>query len=345
MPFRISRAKNISNQKIQLYIKNMYKTKKGEVREYCKECNSNILASTAAKHNGLCKQCAGVNTLTGGMSNQEIEKKYRNHVSDRLPRSGESCCVSDNKYVKRDALLFDRVYKSNFEKNIDIPTQLTFGIAELDKKTEQQEFGMVMCGFGIIEPDVTIANTANIYNKMGYVVTPAYSKEVQFYQEFSEGQQHAYQGALNNLPVPGESTPWECILEFRQDVNETGKLRNLKLWLEHSFDAKSEQHATDIISQKIEDYIYAIKKHGVETTIGSLSSVVQFKSSVMTSAAAFGGIALGSPILGWLAGGAVLCYQVGIKVAEHKLSLEDIKRGKNREIAMIYDAQKIFGDK
>lgn len=320
----------------------VFTSKNGEVRTFCVQCDSNILASIAIKRNGLCKECSGENACNRRETLEDIEKKYRNHPSDRLPAKGEICVVSDTKFAKRDALLFDRIHRPMDESDNEIPEQILFGVLELEKKLDYHELALIMVHGGPTENKTRKKNAAYEYGKMGYIVTPAYENEARFIQEFKEGQTFAYQGALNNLPVPSEETPWGNILEFRKDARATGKLRDLRLWLEHTFNAQSEQHATDIISQKIDDYQWAIKKHGLKTIIGSISSVFRVKNSVVAATAVAGAAFLSSPVYGMLLGGAVLVHQVGVKVAEHNLEAEDIKRGNNREIAMIYDAQRMF---
>lgn len=57
---------------------------------------------------------------------------------------------------------------------------------------------------------------------------------------------------------------WEQILEFRQDRGASRKYRNIRLWLRDGLHAETITEASELVEKKIEDYEWAIRKHGLK---------------------------------------------------------------------------------
>lgn len=53
---------------------------------------------------------------------------------------------------------------------------------------------------------------------------------------------------------------------------------------------------------------------------------------------------IGGPVWAATMAGILVASQVFAKVLDRKIKYEDVKRGKHREIAMLYDAQQRFDD-
>ena len=158
------------------------------------------------------------------------------------------------------------------------------------------------------------------------------------------GSETAYDAALSNLPlVDTNKVGWREILEFKRDTEAVRKYRDLKLWLHYVLKAESAAHATDLIAQKIEDYAWSLRKHGLKTKIGAFTQVIDWKKTPVIAAAAAGAGAVAGPAFGALVAGLGITGQIAAFFGERLIDLQDIERGPNREVAILYDAQQRFG--
>ena len=97
---------------------------------------------------------------------------------------------------------------------------------------------------------------------------------------------------------------------------------------------KSQSFIEEDVEQKLEDYEWALKKHGIKTILGEISEVL-----------VGGGIfAIADPKLGLFAAGAIVVGKVIVKVGQALLDFDDIERGPNSEISWVYEVKR-FGKK
>jgi hypothetical protein len=288
---------------------------------------------------------------------------------NRVPAPGETCVFSDRLHWKRDALLFDRVYARvdrSSSRVPDIPIKVSFGVEKLDEELGAQQqavalgFGMGLSTVGMDEnglqqfrksfEDAQITNQVDeergltrMYWNAGIMASWSFG-ERGLYRRFSEGECVAYQGALQNLPVVlGDGVSWDEILEFRHDKEATRKYRDLRVWLSEGVKATSAEHAADIIGQKIENYRWAINKHGLKTKLGAVTQLFQWKESSLAVAAGGAIGAIVGPLYGAIAGGLVALGQVGIYIGQQSIDRKEVLRGADREVAILYEAQEKFG--
>jgi hypothetical protein len=287
----------------------------------------------------------------------------RDAWNNRWPRDGETCVVSKEVYWKRDALLFDRIhvpFPDEREPLPGIPVELTFGKYDVDVEIKDSDINRSIARHGtggfawdtpeqanaahVAHADETRTNVMRKYGRMGLVVVPSYESYKAYIDDFPEGTAIAYEAALNNLPVVRhDQVSWEQILEFRKDAEATGKYRDIRLWLQQGLAANSVAHASDIISQRIDDYAWAIHKHGLTTITGAITQVFDWKKSAVTVAATGVAMSIGGPLWATIATGLMLSGQATVWIAEQRLKLEETRRGQNREVALLYDAKKKFG--
>ncbi len=283
-----------------------------------------------------------------------------------MPQAAETCAASHPSVWKRDALLFDRIYVPRDTPSDPqiIPDELTFGIHERDhqvnkrKDDAQSQEGLGIVGIGayghipdwafndIVEKAGEAGGHRAVLDIYGADIrlTPTYAHKWVYFKDFPIGAKIAYEAALLNLPlVDATQTSWHQVIEFRKDSRAKGTYRDLRLWLTHGIEANSVQEATDIIGQKIADYEWAIRKHGLKTFIGTFSCVFDLKQSLATTAVSAAAATIGGPIWAAIASGAMLSGQIAAQIAEQKIELSQIRRDKDREIALLYDAQKSFG--
>ncbi|MCD4720809.1 MAG: hypothetical protein K8S13_13270 [Desulfobacula sp.] len=274
---------------------------------------------------------------------------------DRYPLSGEMCAFSNIKIAKTSLLLFDRIFVStrtkanNNDPFKDVPEDFTFGINKANSKT-------LMVIEKKIETD-SLSSSANfmdlhdqvrrqVYLEFGIQATSVYNSENAFKHEFPNGQSLAYQAALNNLSIPNESDlEWRQVVDFRKDVEAKQKYRDLRFWLEYGLNAKTLQHATDIINKRLDDYEWALKKHGIKTVTGALSKILSTESLAAITVGTGISALLGGPIGAILSGGLLITAQCSVWVAERRLELMTIQREQFPEVMWIHEAKKLFKNK
>jgi len=182
-----------------------------------------------------------------------------------------------------------------------------------------------------------------IYREFGVDVVPIYSSELAFRNDTVTGPAVGYQAAINQVSlVSSNGVNWNQIVDFREDKESLRKYRALRNWFRQGLKANSVSEATDIIGQKLEDYEWAIRKHGLKTITGTLTSVLDSKQLIaLTSASSAAGF-MGGPIWAAITAGIILLSGVSVKIADRFIELEDVKRGANSEVAVIYDIKQLF---
>ena len=295
---------------------------------------------------------------------------------DRKPLPGETCVFSHGywgtrgdsnaKMVadwKRDALLFDRVYAPCLDPDNppDIPPKLSFGSAAVEGEMQSYDWTMghmMAQAFPGMSTEEAAALDPNLpemfdfdlrlslaYSRVGIMGEWTYSSAGPYFRRFVAGEAIAYEGALNNIPiVSAGNMSWDHVIEFKNDPEAARKYRDLRLWLRSGLNAQSVEHATDIIAQKIEDYRWAIKKHGLQTYSGMITQLFDWKDSRLTLVAAGTAGMFGGPIWAGLASGLAIAAKIGVLLTEKRISSQEIRRGPEREIAILYDIREKFGE-
>ncbi|OGV61820.1 MAG: hypothetical protein A2283_06305 [Lentisphaerae bacterium RIFOXYA12_FULL_48_11] len=281
----------------------------------------------------------------------------RESYPDRTPAPGETCCVGFDDTLKRASMLFDRVYVPAGDSLLlsgEIPADMTFGMQDVDygmwrvaqeidnelyppqwRASRDHRARMEYQAFRIAR---------KAYASRGLDVVPVYTTDQQFALSFAQGQDIAFQGALRNLPEIVEAqTTWKQIIDYRSDPDAVRKFRALRFWLQHGVQAKSVQEATDIIGMRLDAYGWALRKHGFKTVTGALTSILDWQS--LATAAGGAGVAgiVAGPVWAALVAGALTTTRVAVWAAERRIELEDVRRGENSEVAIIFDARRQFG--
>ncbi len=282
---------------------------------------------------------------------------YDHILDDRPPPPGQVCSIGPVEDLRRDALLFDRVFfptapLPGFEGIEVPPLELTFGTRAdtqlyFDKAAPfclsiLGGSGLAWCrGFNHARRALTAK-----YDTEGIAIVPIYHQFLDFSDTYKDGETIAYEAALTQIPmVSNEDISWDQVFQFRSDPESVAKYRNLRMWLQHSLKADSKQHAVDLIAQKLDDYRWSIEKHGLKTKSGSLSQILDVEKAFIPVASGIATGAIAGPIWGTLVGGLVALGKVGIWLSERRVDLADVRRSdKNREVAIIYDSQKQFRD-
>jgi hypothetical protein len=259
--------------------------------------------------------------------------------------------------LKRAALLADRIYVPCWTPEYaleGIPVDVTFGDPALDHVTAEAAwmYAEVDWPWKLDDPHAKVRELLDIYLRKPLVQYrdrfPRTSIVPINYDVGSAvlpgGNDHAYQAVLGNIPVVlEEQLSWEQVLAFREDSEAKRKFRDLHLWI-GGLNVESERQATDLIAQKIDDYRYAIKKHGLSTWVHGISSFVSLGSLVPAAGGFAASAANLSSAWGAALGGALAVAGASAWVAKRLMDKQDVARGEHREIAYLYDLQNIARD-
>jgi hypothetical protein len=284
----------------------------------------------------------------------------------RHPYENEICTICPKRDHKRAALLYDRIFipPGDFDF-LDTPVELTFGDNRGDNLGDNGlsnwqlwfEYGLnvyTATNRGMLAYDKYVAMCyPSLSVVSGFKSEPFDSdgKPVHFYLNNSETevpvadasslpklpkQIDTFTAVISNLPLVDDNTGWDEILEFRRDKISVSKSRRFRMWLREASRATSETQVEDLISQMLDDYSTALKKHSIKTAASGLTLV-----------AAAGGAALAAGSAGTVV--AALSAGVGITsgaiawILKQRCDEDDVRRGKGSEIAVIYDAVERFG--
>lgn len=175
-----------------------------------------------------------------------------------------------------------------------------------------------------------------IEEKHGFHVLPLYSNEISLNTEYKPGTESSIVTLINELEVVDEEeTSWEQVLEFRADNEARRKYRRFIHWLNSELLNRPIQAIIDEINIRLEDYQWAIRKHGFSMITGTLSSILNTKT-LFGAASAYGACSFAlHDLLAIFAGGAVLVGKASVHMAEELLKLENIKRTTNPEVAFV----------
>ncbi|MBQ6100499.1 MAG: hypothetical protein IJL02_11645 [Methanobrevibacter sp.] len=148
--------------------------------------------------------------------------------------------------------------------------------------------------------------------------------------EFEKQTTHsAYEVCLSNMPViVEERLKWRQVLEIRKDTKSIDKIRRFRRWVDLELDGKSRDEIIESLEKAIDDYKYALKKHGIMTAIGGLTTILSTSSTVVD---AFSGDFPAQVVAGLAISGGLITYTA--------TQLSDYFEKKREPIALIYELE------
>jgi len=157
---------------------------------------------------------------------------------------------------------------------------------------------------------------------------------------YKEGDREVVATVLSNLEIVDEKKlTWQQVMEFRKDKISLQKYRRLLHWLDREMIGKSHKFIEDDIAQKLEDYESSLKKHGINTVLGTIEEVLDGKYLLGTSGVVGSFSLAGYPELGVLAGTGLMVGKIAIKLGKTCLDFDDAERGANSEISWVYEVK------
>jgi hypothetical protein len=175
----------------------------------------------------------------------------------------------------------------------------------------------------------------------GFVATPLYESMDSLNKEYHPGNIEVIFAAIENIAIVDEGKlRWSQIEEFRKDYDSRRKYRRMIHWLDSELVGKSGNFISDGIANKLEDYEWALKKHGIETITGCLSRIIDPRFIAASSAAVAGLALAGDQFIAAIGGLGLLAGKAAISITKSALDIIDRRRGKDSEVAFVYDIKK-----
>lgn len=241
---------------------------------------------------------------------------------------GRVCAITGVDTSKRSALLFDEIV-------LCVP-----GLAEYVMPRELKS--MEICD-AVLEADCKdfgrlLWAVDKAWGEKGIVCVPVCGTTVPLERHLGSGEQYVYQASIENIPVVAEHRlTWDQVRELREDEEARWKYAAFRQWARSGVAAKSVSEAVDSVGTLLTDYEWAIRKHGLETVVGSVKLLLHPKSLARLASAAGAGVLVGGPVWASLAAGLMVAGQVSVHVAERLIDLESVKRTRSPEVALLYD--------
>jgi hypothetical protein len=155
--------------------------------------------------------------------------------------------------------------------------------------------------------------------------------------------QGAYTAAIQSIPVVVEQTcTWDQIWEFRSDPEAKQKYRRLRNWIRNTLKDTSSVQAEDMIEQCVDDYRWAIEKHGLHAVIGTLKAVIQPDHLVTVSVASFIAGLMAGTVGATVTAGLTISAHAALELSNFLVQRKDIARGSYSECALIYEIRRQF---
>lgn len=149
--------------------------------------------------------------------------------------------------------------------------------------------------------------------------------------EFGRQTTHsAYEICLSNIPIiVEERLKWKQVKDIRKDTASIEKIRRFRRWVDLELSGKSRNEVLELLESAMDDYKYALKKHGIMTAIGGLTTIISATSTVL---GALSGDFSAQISAGLAVSGGLITYTA--------TQLSDYFEKKREPIALIYELEK-----
>lgn len=285
---------------------------------------------------------------------KNIKERFGNPIA---PEPGESLAVSVMT-PKTAALAFDRVYRipalvepippSVGFYGATVPEILWWAGGLLALAAEQLNIPALRIGTGPGSPEAERTNLRLVCSEFprvfGATPTIFYHAAGSQSHDFPKGSRQVLAAAIHNIALVNEDDlNWEQVLEFRRDRQARVKYRRLVRWIDTELATQSPAVVEDLIATRLDDYEWALRKHGIRTTIGALSCLLDPKFLAATSAAtAATSVAGGGP---WaaLCAAALVVGRSALSFGAAYIDGLDERRKADYELAYLHEINCEFG--
>ena len=275
-----------------------------------------------------------------------------------LPKATETVAVTFHA-PKTAALFFDRVWSYAGLEDRPPDDVLVYGATDAevwpqaillclgppnwDWQRIQQTFGRqgpIRDLWAQTAPPASLMSNA-LFQEHGIKAIPMFKSIAACEREYRVGDTAAIVAAVEQLGVVDEQgLRWDQVMELRRDTEARNKLRRMRHWLDTEFVGKPVSFVSDALSVRLENYEWALRKHGIDTVLGSFADLLDHRF-LPAALAATAGLALAGGEF-WAAVGAtgMLAGRAVLSVTSRLVDLADKKRGNHSEVAFIHQIRK-----
>lgn len=236
------------------------------------------------------------------------------------------------KLIERDSIGF----YENFYLSYDYGALAYMGAAELncgrkivqaDNISEIEYYTSHYRNMAIKEYAQSIKRRYNLDVVPVYLDAPTFEQEAEL--PLDNVQSKVISVCIDNFPKISEGNlDWEQVLDFKRDNASVDTLHRFHRWIRLELNDMSKNEIEDILIKDLEDYKFSLKKHGILTTTGAISTVVAALPSIFEI---FGGTANFIPVS--------ISLAAGISIYTINKTVEFYEK-KREPIAFIYDMVK-----
>ena len=282
-------------------------------------------------------------------------------------------------HMKAAALLFDRIWVPkkvplirNYSSFIKwdhtswgslVPTEFIYQDEKIDLEvldsykgeiTSAMDYAYYCDGFAAYYDFISGERFAKLareltakYSGSGITATPYFDSSESFSHGFPKGNELAIASVVSNVPVVNWLsllyTDWKQIHEFRLDQENLKRFRRFRLWLYELAEIDDPGKAIDVVAKRLEDYQDAMRKHGIETTIGTLKSILS-KEGLIAAGLGSAIAALGNfSVTSIIAGSSLAVGKAALSLAEILVDYDKTVRREHECVAYIHSMNKEFG--
>jgi len=181
------------------------------------------------------------------------------------------------------------------------------------------------------------------YRLRGANVSALYDSGAARDVEYGAGDAAAILAVAERVIVVDESAlSWDQVRDFRRDSGACAAYRRFVHWLDGEMVGRPAGFIADEIASRLEQYEWALTKHGIETLVGPLEHLVDAR--ILTGASAVSAavqFVVGQPIWSVLAAGGITLGGAALSACRIALARKDLAMG-YREIAYVQEAKAGF---
>lgn len=109
-------------------------------------------------------------------------------------------------------------------------------------------------------------------------------KNVEHINNETKSPQNAIEVCIKLIPeIVEEKLEWKQVEEIRKDKKSFESLRRFWNWFDIEMKDKTNREVEEILETKLEEYKFALKKHGILTIIGGFTTVLSSTSTLLTA--------------------------------------------------------------
>jgi len=283
-----------------------------------------------------------------------VARFFREHLgSPTLGSSGETVAVTF-KQRKTAALLYDRVWTPPILIDDDTPPGVAaYGASEPEIRF--QAILMVLKDRHASHAPATgsPAEQASAYNatlkfiaeslnaSRAVHAVPLYDTTVALACDYPAGTREVLFSALEGIKIVDEDRlAWEQVLEFRADPESHSRYRRMLHWLDSEMVGKPVDFIRDEIGIRLEHYENSVRKHGLETVLGGIESLLDPKF-ISAAVATLAGVTFATDIsVGAISTIALAGAKLSCSLARGLIELGDMEHGKFAEIAFVHELKR-----